>query len=136
MLFVSTNSETNAILGEESLQHQKLRKYFANDDNIELLVCPFDAYLTSTYEEFEALLLSKYKHYHIFIDELNGDDDKGNIFEKIIRLSQKISNDKHLWIVCYNHKDFDEKVIKQHFPVIPNLKYPLRNTAEIVNFCI
>ena len=25
--------------------------------------------------------------------------------------------------------------MKQHFPVMPILKYPLRNTVEIVNFC-
>ena len=149
-MFVSTNGETVGFGLEafgidpsqfggqttiDSLQHLRLRRFFENDKNIELLVYPFDGYMNPSYEDFERKILSKYRDYHIFIDELTGDGAKGDIYKKMIRLSQLIRNDKHLWVVCYDFKNFNEEVMRKYFPVIPDLKYPLRNTIEIVKFC-
>ena len=138
ILFVSANSEYLAnSQGECSLQLYRLNQMFKNYENVQLKACNIDAIDGSdlSRDEFGHELRTKFSDYHVFIDELqtsiNTDE---SIYKCLIDWSKLINPDKHFWVVSYDVKDFNEEKMRTHFPVMPTLKYPLRNTKQIVEF--
>ena len=142
VLWISTNSEilshVSKILGfspVKSIQHMNLEKCFQNEKNIELTMFPFDTPYDQKATAFENFLRTK-TNYHIFIDEMAGKEENQDVYHRIIKWSKLHNQNKHLWIVCYQNVDeiSDEQQLNEKFLLI-DLKYPLRNTSKIVQFC-
>ena len=85
------------------------------------------------------VLLPKGCNVHFFVDEFVFND--GEDLKTLDAISEKIDLKNHVWITVAktseNHRhDFEdwlEKKIKEGYRE-PSLKYPLRNTKEIIKF--
>ena len=110
VLFVSANSERHSLIHQDSIQHQKLKLIFEDDENVELIGYNLQETQNvghGTPTEFEGLIGSKYKDYNIFIDEVHGFDEdnpnyKESIYKTFIRWDEVVDPEKHLWIVRYS----------------------------------
>ena len=141
VLWISTNSEILSFQAErlgfspvKSIQHMNLEKCFKKEKNIELKMFPFDTPYDQKSTVFEKFLKTK-SNYHIFIDEVSGREENQDVYHRIIEWSHLHNQRKHLWVVCYqNVDDISEQQLVEKFVLI-DLKYPLRNTSKIVQFC-
>ena len=137
ILFISANSEYNAVRNHEyTLQYYRLREIFKEDENVKVMAyCIDDIYDGISCKEFEEDLRGVYKDHHVFIDELHMEINReDNFFKILINWSKLINPENHFWVVSYDIHEFDEDQLKEYFPIMPKLNYPLRNTKEIIEF--
>lgn len=84
-------------------------------------------------------LLSTDQDVHFFVDEFVFND--GDDLKTLDDISEKIDSRNHVWITVakvseihvYDFEYWLEKKIKEGY-IEPSLKYPLRNSKEIINF--
>lgn len=141
VLYINANSELFASDEFNSLQHRTLMtKEFAefkSNKNFKIIGEDVGGIVGIKYSEFEDDILTRYRNWNIFIDEFQCKEDKEKeeiIIEKFKRWSGLVDKDKHLWIVTYDFNCCDEKGMREFFPIMPKLRYPLRNSREITEF--
>ena len=117
-----------------SLLKLRLQCHFAQHENVKIIM-----YNLNEDDAFDELI-EKHADNNILCDEVEFGLLGAN-YETLEYWSKKVSSDKHLWIVlCYGKNGYQDtedkfdpnKLDKEAFPIVPILKYPMRNPKTIV----